>query len=645
MSDIDDIQQQLETATGIERVDLLNRLALAVYGSNPQLCRQCCEEALTISQEIGYLSGIAASHKNIGVSYWAKADYEPATHYFWLAVQGYEAAGDFTGMARAYNNLGVVNQHQARYVTALDYFIKGAEICERIGDYTTLSTLYLNLSDIYTAQENHNKALEFTQKALELFRDAEDNLHLAGLYNKIGEVHTHLKQFDVAYEYTYKAIGLAEKFGSQYHVAFYHVHLAKLHNRLEQYELGRSAAEKALSSATELGNKRLIASAYTVGGESVLFLKEWPTADDYLHQGLNIAHEVNDRQTELEALRLLSGLHQKLKEFEPAFYYYRAYTILKEKIAEENHRSFVAEMQLRYEVEKTEREAEIYRLKTEELESLVQNRTTDLAKVNERLSDEAKQHQQTAIQLIEARDRAEEANRAKSSFLTNMSHELRTPLNAIIGYSEILREESEERGDEEMAADLKKILWSAHHLLGIINDILNLSKIEAGKMEIKLVEVEVSDLIEAVVIAGRPLLERHHNQLVVRYPSNLPPLQTDDQKVRQVLLNLLSNAAKFTDKGQITLTAEQKVDPAGVAWLVCQVIDTGIGMNEEQQSRLFRPFTQLDSSTTRAYEGTGLGLVITQHFCHMLGGSITLHSQEGVGSTFTITLPWVSQEG
>jgi adenylate cyclase len=245
---------------------------------------------------------------------------------------------------------------------------------------------------------------------------------------------------------------------------------------------------------------------------------------------------------------------------------------------------------------------------------------------------------QLVDRLAEAREAADKANRTKSTFLANMSHELRTPLNAIIGYSEMLLEDATDRGDTASAGDLEKIQAAGKHLLGLINDILDLSKIEAGRMEIYLEQVSLPRLVDEVKTIIEPMMTKNANKLAIDYPPDIGALQTDLTKLKQSIINLLSNAAKFTKAGTVTLrlSRHQRDD---IPWVGFEVIDSGIGMTEEQMGRLFQAFTQADSSTTRNFGGTGLGLTITRHFCVMLGGTIDVKSTPGQGSTFIIQLP------
>jgi len=238
----------------------------------------------------------------------------------------------------------------------------------------------------------------------------------------------------------------------------------------------------------------------------------------------------------------------------------------------------------------------------------------------------------------ESRDEAMEASRTKSSFLANMSHELRTPLNAIIGLTELLCENAPRFGTEKALEPLRRVLRAGRHLLGLINDILDLSKIEAGKMDLTLETVTIQPVVEEVLGTARPLAEQNKNELALDSPEGIGSVYADNMRLRQVLLNLLSNACKFTKAGTVRLGVT-RVEEAGQHWVDFAVSDTGIGMTEEQLGRLFQEFAQADASTTRQFGGTGLGLAISRRLCRLMGGDVTVTSEPGKGSTFTMRLP------
>lgn len=261
-----------------------------------------------------------------------------------------------------------------------------------------------------------------------------------------------------------------------------------------------------------------------------------------------------------------------------------------------------------------------------------------LARILGTLSQSAIEIERGVDDLAHARHAAESANLAKSQFLANMSHELRTPLNAIIGYAEMLQEDAEDSGDSAAVQDLQRILTAAKHLLSLINEILDLSKIEAGRMDVAAADFDPIELLTEMMSTIRPTAEQNGNTLTLHNKAEGAIAHSDSMKLGQCVLNFLSNAAKFTKNGAIDVTYDQRMHN-GVMQLFVSVRDTGIGMSSEHMARLFQPFVQADPSITQQYGGTGLGLTITRRFAQLLGGDVAVESALGAGSTFTVHIP------
>ena len=269
----------------------------------------------------------------------------------------------------------------------------------------------------------------------------------------------------------------------------------------------------------------------------------------------------------------------------------------------------------------------------------------NMMSMSSEIERETESHRETAQRLTAAKNMADAANRTKSIFLAKMSHELRTPLNAVIGFSEILLENAEfSGGTEGKKADLKRINAAGQHLLSLVTDVLDLSKIESDLIELKTEQFKLADAIRGIVASVEPVIAKNNNKLIVRCADDLGIVSTDATKLRQATLNLLSNAAKFTQGGTVTLSAYRRKSAAG-DWIEVQVHDTGIGISKSELSNLFQNFAQANSATSTKYGGTGLGLALSQRLCGLMGGGITVTSEVGRGSTFTIrVLAWMEED-
>jgi len=271
-------------------------------------------------------------------------------------------------------------------------------------------------------------------------------------------------------------------------------------------------------------------------------------------------------------------------------------------------------------------------------DSALQNANDQLQSRTHELEGEISHRKKAQEELLSAKRAAEDASRAKSAFLANMSHELRTPLNAIIGYSEMIQEEIQESGQIHNVQDVQKIESAGKHLLALINDVLDLSKIEAGKMALHIESFEPAAMVQELVATLQPAIAKNANRIDLELSDDLGAMQSDITKVRQILANLLSNAAKFTDHGTISLNVD-RTDSDGQQWIRFRVRDTGIGISPEQQQNLFKEFAQADVSIARKYGGTGLGLAISHRFAQLMGGHMSVESQPGQGSLFAVVLP------
>lgn len=271
-------------------------------------------------------------------------------------------------------------------------------------------------------------------------------------------------------------------------------------------------------------------------------------------------------------------------------------------------------------------------------DTALQGANDELKMRTQELEDEITHRKQAQEELLTAKRAAEDASRAKSAFLANMSHELRTPLNAIIGYSEMIEEEIQDTGQIQNIQDVQKIESAGKHLLALINDVLDLSKIEAGKMALHVERFEIAMMVQELAATLQPAVAKNSNTLHLHLSEDLGTMHSDVTKVRQILSNLLSNASKFTDHGTITMSVE-RTGSAEQPWIRFCVADTGIGISEEQQQNLFKEFAQADVSISRKYGGTGLGLAISHRFAQLMGGNISVESEPGRGSTFTVRLP------
>ncbi len=581
------------------RVDALNERAKAARHGDPPSALELAAEARTLAEQIGYVEGRAQALEHLVAAHIDVVDYVPALPLARELLEINQLLGDPIGIARAYNSLYLVNYYLGDYDEGIECLLRAQEISEQQGDGYGTARALNNLGVLYLDMGQLDAGTQYLARCAEVAA-AHDLHELRGLaLSNRAEIQIRRGDHEQARNSvsegleSYRAADLqGEKPRPHFRAdALRILGLAQL--RLGTLEEARASLEEALQVARGCGDPRTEITAGIAFAELALLQGKGDAARAYAEDAVRLAREIREKTLTVDSLEMLVRVHKELQDWQAALEAH-------EQLAEARHEAV-----------------------QQEVDTRVRNQRLRLE--TERARGEAQA--------------AETANQTKSQFLANMSHELRTPLNAIIGYSEMLLEEAEDAGHDELTPDLEKIRMAGKHLLGLINDLLDLSKIEAGRMELYLTYFSVDELLSEVATTVRPLVERNANALEVRTGGKVGRMHADQTKLRQILFNLLSNASKFTESGQITLAAERKAADAAGEWLSFCVSDTGIGMTPEQMDRLFQPFTQADASTASRYGGTGLGLTISKRFAELMDGSIAVKSEPGSGTTFTVRLP------
>ncbi|HEV2129833.1 MAG TPA: response regulator [Longimicrobiaceae bacterium] len=586
------------TTNPVERVDALNERAKAARHSDPSNALEWATEAREFAERIGYTEGRAQALEHLGAAHVSLVQYAASLPLARELLEIYQRLGDPAGIARAYNALFLANYYLGDYDEGIECLLRAQEISEQQGDGYGTARALNNLAIIYLDMGRLDEGAHYLTRCAEL-AEAHGLHELRGLaLSNLAEIQIRRGDYEQARNSvsegleSYRAADLQGEEPRPYFRADALRILGLAQLRLGTLEEARASLEEARQVARGCGDPRTEITAGMAFAELALLQGKGDAARAYAEEAVRLAREIREKTLIVDSLEMLVRVHKELQDWQAALEAHEQLAEARHEVVQQEVDTRVRNQRLRLETERARAEAQA----------------------------------------------AEAANQAKSQFLANMSHELRTPLNAIIGYSEMLIEEAEELGQAELVPDLEQIRAAGKHLLGLINDVLDLSKVEAGKMELYLERFEVAPLIHEVASTVRPLIEKRGNMLTLRLGA-LGQMRADSTKVRQILLNLLSNAGKFTEQGTITLSAEREKDAQGGEWILFQVSDTGIGMTPEQLTQLFTPFTQADASTTRRYGGTGLGLTISKHFAEMMGGTITVESEPGMGTTFTVHLP------
>lgn len=629
--------------------------------------------AAELLEDAGDRNGVGHVYNGIGWQYWRIGNYARASENFQRARLIREELKDDKNLASTLNNLGIIHYQQGRYAEALDHYLHSLELRRALEDLRGSALVLNNIGKTYQDWDNPEQALAFYSEGLEMSEKSASKVALGYSLHNIGSVYEGRAEHTAALDYFRRSLATYSEIENAGGIAMNRAAMGRVHNAVGEYGEALVELEKALEVATRIQSREHRASVLMYMGIAHMGRSDTATAQQYLDSSLVLARQLGKRDLIKDDYMHLSAVLAAQGDFKEALHYFKSYAALKDSLFDALSGQQLASVQAQFESEKKERENALLRqervaqekvIKAQDQRALLTSAVLGLVLIlvlvmgvgyrqkqrdhrlltaaNTELESEVAVRRRTEVELNRARDAAEAANRAKSTFLANMSHELRTPLNAIIGYSEILREEAVDAAEEGTIADLDKIRGAGRHLLSLITDVLGLSKIEAGKMEIECVDFAVEDLVREVADTAEQLARENGNIFVSTRGKELGTMCADSTRVRQVLLNLLSNAFKFTRDGRVEL-AVQRVRENDGHWLVFAVSDTGIGIGAEQIEKLFQPFTQADAHTAQQYGGTGLGLAISRRFCQMMGGDVEVESRLGEGATFTVKLPAAAQ--
>ena len=621
----------------------LNTLARGRFSlGETQVAIQVVQEALHLSKEEKDNEGIAYSLFGLGVFYRRQGLFYEAIGHLQEAKGIYQTLGNLMRVANCCNNLGLIYWHLGEFDQSLQLFFRSLKLLEPLEstDKTLRSKSHTlnNIGLIYKEQAEYQVSLKYYQESLLLKKKQGHLRGVASSYLNIGDNYTLLEEFENAEKHYTLALELAKETGDQELMARALTKLGGLFSLLEPLD-ALAYTREAMELWLLLEDPFERCGAHVQLGKWLQLLGQNAEAILETQKGLELAVQIKALRLEANASGQLAQLYELEGEYQKALKHTQRQMKLEQMLFAETKSKTIAELQTRHEVERKEREAEIYRLKTQELEQRVTERTEALERAKDELEKEVQKHKLTALQLAETLEVAESANRTKNTFLAMMSHELRTPLNAIIGYAEMLQEDAEDDGLEEMAEDLVRIQVSARRLLTLLSNLLEFAHVESGSASVERKSFDVKEFFDELQPMLVYLATRNNNRFTTSFPEDMGMMESDEQRVRQVIMYLLDNAGKFTQDGEVSLKVffEQKETPDGM--LCCEIRDTGIGFSPEQLENMFKAFTQNDLSSTRPHDGAGLGLTLCQKWCVLLKGEIRVESVLGEGSSFVVKFP------
>lgn len=639
-----------EVSNQYRTIDELNLEAEKISRTDPSRMLEIALEAKSKAEGAKYVSGLARALCNIGTAYWRMSNYSEALHQYQQALSSYEQLHDDERRMRVLLNIGLVHQSETKYDKALENFFDSLRICEEHDDLAGKAVVLANIGAVYYNLSRYEKAMEHLLAALSIAEELNDRPRIAGIIGNIARTYRELGQHELALNYQFKSleiyedisdkvgesrtllnIGLnyerrhdydttllyyykaLEKFEALHDMAYQAATLLNIggvYTEIKEFSLALEYLQKALDVTKEIGDRRNYAVALTNIGHCYFKQKNYAESAEYLQKALDVAQELGNTSTSVDICRLLSELFEKTNDAASALRYYKKFFELKEQLQNQDVQRSIAELRIRFEVEKSEKEKEIYRLRNVELA----NALAQVEALNKHLLD---------------------LDNEKNEFLGIVAHDLKNPLAGILVSVSLLQTYFDRLSDDERRRHLSSIESTAKRMSNIITNLLDINAIESGKIQLKPEEFSASDIVGDIIEHFRERALAKNLSLEYNDRTSGVKVITDRDAYTEVIENLLSNAVKYSPHGKTIFIRLEQND----SHLFCEIKDEGPGFSDSDKEKMFSKFARLSAKPTGGEDSTGLGLSIVKKLVEVIGAGISCESEQGAGASFVVTLP------
>ncbi|WP_223551514.1 tetratricopeptide repeat protein [Aestuariivivens sp. NBU2969] len=604
---------------------------------------------LEFSKEKSNKKWEATAQRFIGNTYAVQGDFQEALNYFVKSHELHTQLLDRKAMATTLNNIGTVYYELGNFTRALDYLLEGLKISEDIEDKENLARLTNNLGNVFTRQKNHEKALEYLTYSLDLKKEIGNKRTLVHAYNNVALVYTNLDQFDLALNNLMKSAELAEEVGDKRGLTRAYNNIGELYNRQGKYDEALTYLNKGIKIKKQINDNEGLISAYLFrGGGVYLNTNKYRLAKLDCEKSLELATRMSVLVAIKESCECLSKVWENLGDYNRSLQYYKQSIQAKDSLFNSEKTQEITRQEMQYQFEKQQL-ADSIAFNKEKAEQELRY-TEDISKQRNKVNlvifttigllvvgGIYWRSRQKSIKLKQEREvisKLKQVDKLKDQFLANTSHELRTPLNGIIGLSESLKDGVAGKMSRKAIDNLDMIVNSGKRLSNLVNDILDFSKLKNKDLSLAIQPVDIFSVVDLVLKVSTALAKGKDLKLINAVSKDVSLVEADENRLQQILYNLVGNAIKFTQEGTVEIQAKEKV-----GFLEVSIKDTGVGIPRDKFDFIFKSFEQANGSNDRVYGGTGLGLAVTKQLVELHGGKINVESKVGEGSTFTFTLP------